>query len=334
MLPAPAAPELPRNEEPPAQASQLPAVVARMAQSEDPLVRLRAVEGMAALPAPVAVPALLRSAADSDEAVHGAALDALQALDSETVSRELLDLLESPEGWPLLDGNGILQPLSAQLGNAMLELLVDATAETPRRMLAAYCLGQMKFAPAAEALRTLLWEDDGALSYACLDALYWIDDPGSLEDWVRLSSTPDPWVQSYAATALARSGAQESLEPLYALASGQVPTSPDVQRVALNGLGAWPGHISIPYLISILRANHPLQPDTIAALRKAAGLDVGRYPASWFEWYREETAAQEAQAQSDGQAPPLMPNAGDTDLLNNVPFVPPGFSPGQSAGPP
>jgi HEAT repeat protein len=205
---------------------------------------------------------------------------------------------------------------------------VNENAPQPRRLLAAYCLGQMRHAPAAEALRHVMWNDTGELAYACVDALYWLDDPRSLEDWVRLTENADPWVLAYATAALARSGAQESIEPLYAIASGQNPAPPEVQRQALAGLAAWPGSVSVPYLINILRSNQRIQPETINALRKVAQVDVGRYPASWFEWYRQWSEVQAVAGQEEGSAPPLMPSQGDSELLNTVKFVPPGFSPG------
>jgi HEAT repeat protein len=311
----------------PAAPTTLPPVLARMTRSEDPELRRRSIEGISTLPPHVAATHLLLLAADPDPEVRAAAIQGMGSLDAAATRDKLLDLMSTEEGAALLNADGVLQPLGPSLGAGMLELFLDASATDERRALAAYCLGQMRYADAVHPLRNALWSDTSNLAYASLDALYWIDDPRMEQDWMRLAEYQDPWVQAYAAAALARTASTNGIDTLFKLAAGLLTTDRAVQEQALNGLSNWTAEISLPYLIEILRSNPVLEGATIDALRKVAGVDVGKYPASWFEWYRVEKAAMEAAQKDIENPPPLMPDEGGNSIMNNVDFVPPGFSP-------
>lgn len=305
----------------------LPPVLARMARSEDPELRRRSIEGIATLPPHVAATHLLLLTADPDAEVRAAAIAGMSELDPAATRDRLLDLLSTEEGNALLNADGVLQPLGPALGTVMLAVFQDATQTDERRALAAYCLGQMRHGEAVHPLRDALWSDTSNLAYASLDALYWIDDPRMEQDWMRLAEYQDPWVQSYATAALSRAASPNGIETLYRLAAGLLTTDHDVQQQALNGLSNWPAAIVVPYLIEILRSNPVLEGATIDALRKVAGVDVGKYPTSWFEWYREEKAMAEAAKKDEENPPPLMPDEGGNSIMNTVDFVPPGFTP-------
>lgn len=317
----------PETEEEQAVPMTLPPVVARMARSEDPELRRRSIEAITTLPPHVAATHLLMLSADADPDVRSAAIAGLTPLDAAITRDKLLDLLSSESGFPLMSSDGLLEPLAPALGSGMLTLFQDATASDDRRALAAYCLGQMRYTDAVLPLREALWSDTSNLAYASLDALYWIDDPRMEQDWMRLAEYQDPWVQSYAAAALARAGSPASVETLYKLAAGLLTTDRAVQEQALGGLSNWTADISLGYLMEILRSNPGLESATIEALRKVAGVDVGKYPTSWFEWYRQEKEVMEAARKNEENPPPLMPDEGGNSILNTVDFVPPGFTP-------
>ncbi|MFM1921808.1 MAG: hypothetical protein RLZZ303_3442 [Candidatus Hydrogenedentota bacterium] len=320
----------PDTDSPPASLS-LPPLLERMAGSEDAALRQRSVEGIAALSNPVAETHLLRLSIDSDQGVRHAASSQLSGMDAASLARRLLDLLSAPDG-PLANGGMVsLDGLAPLLGAEMLVLFSDTALDPALRSLAAWCLGQMRYADAYQPLRDTLWSDQTELAYACLDALYWLDDPRSAEDWIELAGYADPWAQSYAAAAMARTPSESNLEALYQLASGQSGAPPDAQARALEGLSLFSPEVAVPRLIMILRTNLPMREDVMAALRRNTGYNAGRYPDNWFEWYRGEQDAGGAFAPQDAaqeSAPPLMPaDGGGNTLLNTVDFVPPDFQP-------
>jgi len=309
----------------------LPPLLERMAASEDAALRQRSVEGIAALSTPVAETHLLRLSIDSDQGVRHAAARQLSSMDAASLARRLLDLLAAPDG-PLANGaTASLDGLAPLLGAEMLALFSDAGLDPALRSLAAWCLGQMRYADAYQPLRDTLWSDQTELAYACLDALCWLDDPRSAEDWIELAGYADPWAQSYAAAAMARTPSESNLEALYQLASGQSGAPLDAQARALEGLSFFSPEVAVPRLIVILRTNLPMREDVMAALRRNTGYNAGRYPDNWFEWYRGEQDAGGAFAPQDAapeSAPPLMPaDGGGNTLLNTVDFVPPDFQP-------
>jgi hypothetical protein len=189
----------------------------------------------------------------------------------------------------------------------------------------------MRYTEAYTAIRETIWNDESPLGLACVDAFYWLDDPRSEQDWLQLANYADPWVQSYAAAALSRTTSAGSIDTLFRLASGELTREPSVQEQALMGLAAWAESVSLPYLMRILRLNPTMEEQTINALRKVAGIDVGRFPTSWFEWYRTEKSAfyeGERAGQRAEDSPPLVPAGESNDLMNTVDFTPPGFVPG------
>ena len=309
----------------------LPPLLERMLRSQDPEMRKRSMEGMLNLPPYAAATHLLLLCADPNLSVREAAVLSLPQLDAKELRERLLALMSQPEGAPLLEGDGLLHPLGPSLGPGMLDLFQDPAEPLDRRVLAAYCLGQMRYADAYVPIQQTIWGDESPLGLACVDALYWLDDPRSEQDWIQLASYADPWVQSYAAAALSRTTSSGSIDTLFRLATGELTREPSVQIQALIGLSAWGESVSLPYLMRILRLNPSMEVETINALRKVAGIDVGRFPASWFEWYRLEKSAfyeGERAGQPAEDASPLVPAGEANDLMNTVDFTPPGFVPG------
>lgn len=308
----------------------LPPLIERMVRSEDPELRHRSIEGIAALPAAVAETQLLLLCGDADERVRLAAAQQLVELNPDGLVHRLLDLLFDPVS-PLNISGDAMGVLSPMLGSAMLAVFNDSEVPASRRAVAAWCLGQMRYADAFAPLQAMLWSDTTELAYACLDALFWIDDPRSAEDWVQLSTYDDPWVQTYAAAGMARTPSYDNLDAMNQMASGQSNAPLNAQQYALQGLSVFPPEEVVPRLMMILRFNLPLREDTLETLRKVTGFNAGRYPDNWFEWYREASAPgglfAPVEETAEAAPPPLVPTGEGNSILDTVGFVPPGFQP-------
>jgi len=311
----------------PVTTTDLSPVVARYAESDDPALRERAVEAIASLPDHVALVHLLDFLDDEEEVVRSRALAALRRYDERALAAEIMARLDegAPESW--YGWESPLPQLGPKLGGYCLEILQDDAQGEDVRGWAAYCLGRMRVNEAYEPLTDALWNGPAELAYACVEALYWLDDPRSQDDWLRLTNDNDPWVQWYVVSALSRVPSNRALNVLTGYATGQLTSPPEIQALALQGIAAWPPQVSVHRLIQVLKTNRMMEEQAIAALVPITGIDLGPYAPSLIEWYEREVggfAPPEGEIAGDA-APPLVPA---NSLLQTVDFVPPPYKRG------
>jgi hypothetical protein len=322
---SPAPPPLPADA--PETDAPLSPVLERHAQSSDPDLRRRAIEALESLPAAAALSKLLPFLEDSNDEVRAHAVSALSTQPEDALAEAIIATLSAgaPESW--YGWESPLPQLAPKLGSYFMAMLQDAERPPADLAWAAYCLGRMRVPESYDLLVHHLREGATEVAYACVEALYWLDDPRAADEWFRLSTDTDPWVQWMVVSALSRLQSARSLDTLYGFASGQLLSPQSIQELALDGIARFPAADSIPRLIDVLRFNRAMEAQTIDLLIALTGENLGTSATNWitgFEQYNAEmmqAAAEEAMA-VEGEVTEVPPSS---DLLNTVDFVPPDF---------
>ncbi|MBI1318195.1 MAG: hypothetical protein GC168_04480 [Candidatus Hydrogenedens sp.] len=326
LHPGPAPDPRPESSEPEANLSP---VLARHAQSSDPELRMRAIEALEGMPAATALSKLIPFLEDSNEEVRARAVSALSTQPDDALAEAIMETLAggAPESW--YGWESPLPQLGTKLGAYFIGVLDDTERSATDRAWAVYCLGRMRVTEAYERLIFNLHDGPTEVAYACVEALYWLDDPRAEDEWLRLSADTDPWVQWYVVSALSRIQSDRTLNTLFGFASGQLFAPQSIQELALDGISRWPLAQSVPLLIDVLRFNRAMEEPTIAMLIAVTGENLGTSAVNWidgYEQYMAELAAAEAAAAAayEGAMDEPVPPAG-SDLTNTVDFVPPDF---------
>lgn len=213
-----------------------------------------------------------------------------------------------------------LPALRAPVEPVLLAQLVSEDASWVDRAWAASALGFMGSEGAVPVLIEGLDAESPDFAYACAEALFQIRPPTFSARWPQLINHPVPNVQWVALIALSNLGGREALETLAKIALGQTDHDANFRVQALNGISYWPMEDSIPILIAALDRERPVQARAMEHLAALTGLDFEEQPELWLQWYQGVSPMEG----EDGGAPPLMPV--ESELLQTVDFVPPGFS--------
>ena len=193
-----------------------------------------------------------------------------------------------------------LRELSGVLGPRMRAVLVSDEEPEDRRLCAAYCLGRMRYVPAAEALAAAAWEGDARLAQACVEALAELGAAGDATDWGALTAHPQAGIRLQAVEMLGTLGGPQAYAVLMGIALGEQEGTVEMQRNAVQALAGWPPTQAVPALIDIMSRNPYLRRVTGELLRELTGLEIGDDADAWRHWY---SGAPEGESAGVGLAP-------------------------------
>lgn len=286
----------------------------QMVASPDPVIRARAVEGLAALGDDSAIPYLLISLADQDAGVRDLAARSISTLPVDRLCDAVIAVL----GWgdPMVaEGvNASLPQLRPTLESALIDRLRARTTPRVERMAAAYCLGRMGSSRAGEALASEVWGDDLTLALYCADALAVIDEPGLLREFLRMAQHPQVQMRVAAYQGLARIGGDEARHALTEAAAGRAEPDTAARKVAIRFLGYVGNEETVEFLMTLVRARAGLVRPATDALAILTGLPQGLEGERWQEWYEEvylpSKGTQKTVQKPQGNAPLGFPQEG------------------------
>ena len=276
---APGAAARPRSQE------ALPVLV-ESAQSEDAATRLQAIEGLARSGGARYAGMFVAALSDPSQEVRDLAVRVLLALDAAATFEPLMGALAAGGQ----EGMGVYAALPAlrdALESPMLDLLRSAAAPRPRKLLAAWCLGQMKSIRAAPLLAELAWSADAELAVCCARALVALQDPLIVPQAVQLTAHPMPEVRWAVVESLADLADPEALEALGRVAAAPPFDDRDLSRRAVELLGATGDYNVIPLLIEAMRRNLWARAAAGDVLRRMTGKLLGDLPSDWADWYEQ-----------------------------------------------
>ena len=264
-------------------------LIRRMAESESPDLRMRAMEAW-----PLSEDAsrdlreIILRLSDPNPMVRASSRQRLRNTDAALVFSYVMRTMTGGSLDAVRELDAALPSMDDDLALYLVETL-RTELETPlHKRIAAYCLGRMGAYDASDALAEFLWSDDADLARACLDAMAGLLSPGSTPHWLTLLDHPDYYFKATAVRALAALGNPKALETLRGILLGNA--HPDVRQDALRAVSEYPPVTLFPLLIEIMEMNPALSASALAMLRRQSGMDLGRHPAPWREWWGQVTA--------------------------------------------
>jgi len=259
----------------------------QMLASADPVIRMRAVEGLSAMGTPDAIPPLIIALADADPLVQSSAHQALGNIPGEALADAVVAVL----GWGDL---ALAQPLDATLPTLKNELEPPLIARfhSPgalriEKMTIAYCLGRIGSTRAGALLAAQVWGDDMVLGYYCADALAGIDDQSLLREYIRMTAHPQVYMRTASYRGLARIGGDEARAAITEAAAGRTEPDTSARKIAIRMLAYVGTGETIEFLIGLVRARTGLVETASDALATITGLPRGLQRERWLEWYDE-----------------------------------------------
>ena len=280
-------------------------VLVETSQSEDPLTRLRGLEGLAQTAPASNVGAFLSALSDSEPDIRDLAQRTLASLDPSLVFERVMGGIRSRDGKTAWAVDGALPVLRSSLETRMLGVLQSNRESVSRRQTAAYCLGRMNSVAAIPALADFAMTPESEVAPACAYALMAIRDPLAIPWIEKLAGYPDGNVQVGAIQALAAMAGPESIQALGRVALGDQEIDKAVRQQATALLAATRDEQAIPVLIDIVEKDAAIRGSALAALRKLTGRDPGDTAQDWREWYQRKL--EPVKAPADGKAPPSTP---------------------------
>jgi len=253
---------------------------------------LRALEGLAQSGGADYADVFVSALSDPSQDVRDLAVRVLATLDAAVTFKAVMAVLVAGGQ----DANGVYAALPAlrdSLDTRMLDLLKAAAAPRSRKLLAAWCLGQMKSTRAAPALAELAWSADAELAVCCARSLVALRDPLIVPQAAQLTAHPMPEVRWAVLEGLADLADPEALEALGRVAAAPPFDDRDLSRRAVELLGATGDDKIIPLLIEAMRRNLWARGAAGDVLRRMTGKLLGDLPSDWADWYeqRQQPAA-------------------------------------------
>ena len=275
-------------------------VLLESAQSEDAATRLRALEGLAQSGGADYARVFVSALSDPSQDVRDLAVRILATLDAAVTFETVMAVIAAGGQ----EANGICAALPAlqdSLESRTLDLLKATAAPRSRKLLAAWCLGQMRSTRAAPDLAELAWSADAELAVCCAQALVALRDPLIVPQAAQLTAHPMPEVRSAVLEGLADLADPEALEALGRVAAAPPLDDRDLSRRAVELLGATGDDNVIPLLIEAMRRNLWARRAAGDVLRRMTGKLLGDLPSDWADWYEQR---QQPQAPSPSRPPP------------------------------
>lgn len=305
-------------------ASQLKSLLA-LARSPSPASRARAIEGLKHFDTDDVNYTIVMALIDPEAEVREAAFNATRAWDDDRLCKSLIRAYSS-NGDEIQHGYDQVLPLfSLKLATPFKRILVDPSASSRDRCIAAHCLGVMRVQDAVKVLADAVWLNDDYLATEGAWALVRVGSPESVPDFVRMTYHASKEVRHAAIEGLGRISTPASLRALESIASDRQVKDRDIRREAVLWLGMIGDNQTVDTLVSILRNEPFLRRTATQALRRLTGLPFGDAPREWYEWYANYRQSTQPQTSSPSAPPPLVPRG------VVLPAVPPGFVPGNPA---
>lgn len=285
-------------------ASSARSLLQAMSRSEDASTRRHALEGLSAVRDPKAGETLLDGLLDESAEVRRSAAAALMEAPEEVAFAGVMEVLTTGTPEAIGTVEEALPRLKPTLEARMLGLLFEESETAARRAAAAFSLGRMRSTESLRALVDLAWTGEPPLGYYSAEALAYMAEPSTLQDFADLLSHQDPAIRWAAIVGLGRVGGPRAIEEL-----SRVVLTPDEKRSvnrreAVAILGRIGGPAIVPVLITGMAVPDPgVRREAGAALRRLTGAQLRDEPGLWQAWYAEQRAL----AQQYEQPPPLLP---------------------------
>ncbi|MBX7259024.1 MAG: HEAT repeat domain-containing protein [Candidatus Hydrogenedentes bacterium] len=288
------------------QKQELPASLLALLQSQDPEIRVRAVEGLAASESYDALQWLILSLGDSAPEVRKAASQAiLQGNPAWLVDSILGTLLAgSPETANALDS--VLPSLARVIEPTLLHLFREQGQPEPYLIVMAYALGRIKSHESIKDLAKYAKSGQRELAEVCANALYEVDDEGAIRELTGLLESPYIEVRRTALYGLIRLGGPEVLSTLMDISSGKKESDLQLRQEATALLAYVGDEKTIEYLVGLIRQQSGLGNAASFALQNLTGYQVGNRPYLWLEWWNELQEAKKLE-QEEKMTNPLVP---------------------------
>lgn len=259
-------------------------VLQAMAQSNESVVRERALEGLKTASVLGLEDHYKKALSDFDPEVRHKAFKEMAANAPDQLVEYVLATLAEGTPETVAGVDMALPELRAALEQPLLETFDNPETEPLRRRAAAYALGRMGAADAASALAKAVWENDPEMAYTCAQALFAVRDANTAEDWSKLLEHPEPVIRGIAADALADIGGKTAHDAVVAVLMGERAVEPSLQIYMVRAIFTWPTSELYPLLVETMRRNAALRPVAAAALRAKTKQDFGEDPEKWQQW--------------------------------------------------
>ncbi len=289
----------------------------RMGESEEPALRMRAIEGWAALDSGEALNRIMSALTDPEVEVREAAAQALRKAGEkpvptpleETLAEYVLGVFAGPDESAKAALNSVLPEFRGVIGRRMCTIAGLESESMRRRCNAAYCLGQMRYKDAEPVLVKGTASEHVELVRACAESLYRLGNESTLPVWADLIHHPDPEVRGTAVEALTGLGGARALSVFAHIVLQEVPSDKVLQQQAFQALSRWENAEIIPILIAALDKNPAFRPLAVQMLRERTGMDIGMVPKDWKDWYEAQTGRAPARKEQEivETAPPYVP---------------------------
>lgn len=293
------------------------ALLKRMENSEDPALRMRAIEGWSSINSSEAPDHLLKAITDPEEEIREAAAHALRRMGEkpvptpleEKLTTHVLEVLNGSDEPAKTALRSILPEFRRMIGARMSAIAGSDKEPMPQRCAAAYCLGQMRYTDAEPVLVKGTASENVELVRVCADSLHRLGNESCLPIWAELVQHDDSEVRSIAVEALTDLGGPRALDILAHLVLQGIPANRELQQQAFQSLSRWSNTEIVPILVACLDRNPSLAPMALQALRERTGLDLGQAPKAWKDWYAEQTGQAQARKEREviERAPPYVP---------------------------
>ncbi|HPO17330.1 MAG TPA: HEAT repeat domain-containing protein [Candidatus Hydrogenedentes bacterium] len=293
------------------------ALLKRMENSEDPVLRMRAIEGWSSINSSEAPDHLLKAITDPEAEIREVAAHALRRTGEkpvptpleEKLANRVLEIINGGDESATTALSSILPEFRRMIGARMCSIAGSEKEPMPRRCAAAYCLGQMRLNDAEPVLVKGTASEDAEFVRVCADSLHRLGNESCLPVWGELVLHDDPEVRGIAVEALADLGGARALDILARLVLQGIPADQELQQQAFQSLSRWSNPEIVPILVACLDNNPVLGPKAMQALRERTGLDLGNTPKAWKDWYAEQTGQAQARKEREKieSAPPYVP---------------------------
>ncbi len=273
------------------------------AHSDEPRARLRALEAMAnGLPAQH-LDIFVAALADPAPEVSLYAVQALRDIDPELLCGKLMELVSAANADTLGALKVSLPGLREPLEERLVELLKSDVEKLSDRTAAAFCLGAMGCAGAAQTLAQVAWGSDLTLSLACAQALAALPEPAVIAYLFDLAAHPAPEVRLEALRMLSGINGPEAIAALGRIAIERPANDAALSKLAVEAIAQLPDiKVSIPLLIETMRKNLAVRKTAGATLRHMTGQRFGDMPSEWQTWWSHRLYELENPPPPDEQA--------------------------------
>ncbi len=293
-----------------------------MTRSEDPYMRQRALESIQAIDPTQLLPAW-NALRDPNPENRMLAIEYLRQAPAESLAKLLLEHLNGPEGaqWttvleePLASLRSTMEPY-------MIAVLQGGDRPLIEQRIALWSLGRMGSLAALPLLSEGAWSLEPALVEESVYALEALRNTTTVPVWAKLTQHEHYAVRQIAVKNLNTLGGPESFDALAALALGATPIDPILQQDVVRGLTQWPPEETVPLLLQVMHQNPNVRRLVGAYFRQLTGATLPDMAPQWEVYFYG--SSESVPGYNDTPQPGLTGN----DLLDNVPFVPPGFQPG------